>query len=378
MADIDSTATIESAIAHIPDDGGSDAPDTDLAADTSVDEGTETEVASEVTEDRTADAGEPVADAPAEVKPAKKNPKYVPWDRFDAQTKGKQEALKQATELQAKYAELEKSVADYKERALAYDTIETNPEVAVEALLADERYAKLLTRAEKAAIVDAVAEGTPLPKAAPVADIEAPVFPQPDVELADGSLTYRPETLEKHMRAVAAYERQAGQKELRAELEALKKEFGDRVKPFEEHAVNERLMKETLHARGKEWTDLEQHFDKDFLVAQKDGVKAWLRDQWGNKDANGKPTTAVKNAKAGLQQAVYAVLIPALKAQAKAERADALKAADDAKKRAISEQNTRAAAAGERPSAAAPSRSERPRTPEDVINAAIDRAGLAA
>jgi hypothetical protein len=382
----DSTSTIENAIAHLPDDGPDlSTSDSDLGGDELGGDETPAPAADAAASTEgdpaplTDPAADPTPEGVVEAKPAKKNPKYVPWDRFDAQTKGKQEALKQAQELQAKHDALEKSLADYKERAEAFDVLESNPELAVEALLKDERFGKLLTRREAEAIVEAAQEGTtPPPAKTAAAAIEAPVFPEPDVQLSDGSLTYRPETLERHMRAVAAYERQMGQTELRAEIEALKTELSSRVEPFERQAVDERVSKETLAARGKEFEGLAADYGAEFVAEHKDAMREWLRDQWGNKDANGRPTTPVKNAKAGLREAERAVLLPALKKAAKKERDDALRAADDAKKRAVAEQNTRAAAAGERPSAAGATRGETPRTPEDIINAAIDRHGLAA
>ena len=376
------TAAIESAIAHIPDDGGA-VDSTDLAPDTSTDEA----VADPVT--TTDDTGETVAAStetpdpetdPAPAAETKKTPKYVPWHRFDSQTKGKQAAEKALADAKAQH---EADIAAYREKALAFDTLENNPERAVEVLLADPRYAGLLTRKQAEAAVDAIADGKDPAKAiakaapaAPVAD-EPPPFPQPDVELSDGSLTYKPETLQKYMRDVAAFERSAGQKELRAEIEALKKELGDRVQPFEQIAADEKLAKDSLKARTTEYGELESHFGKEFVEEHKDAMMTWLRDQWG-KDATGRQIAAAKNPKAGLQQAMYAVLIPAMKAAAKKSRDEALAAADTAKARAIAEQNTRAAAAGERPSAAGVSKETRQRSPEDIINAAIDRAGLAA
>jgi hypothetical protein len=379
------TAAIESAIAHIPDDGGT--PD---AGDLSPDLGTDDTDADPASAADPAAVAQPAATDPAataeSATPAaveKKTPKYVPFHRFDAQQKAKVAAEERAAKIEADIRkEFEWATPQTRENARIADLLENNIEHVVDTLLADPRYSALITRKEAREAVEAAAAGTPRPAGGQLPSPAAlpsqpPAFPPPDLQMADGTQTWSPESLHAHNLAVAEYATAKAEAKLEARIAKAEKDLADRIAPFESKVVNEELAHRTMKERSAEFSELESDYGADFIKEHKPAMLAWLRDQWGNKDAQGRPTTAVKNAKAGLREAERAILKPAHKILADQARATVLSRADAQRTHVIEEANRAAAKADERPSAAArPKVAEESGDLSDVINRSLARQGL--
>jgi hypothetical protein len=373
VADIE--GIISNAIADLPDRGDDGGGDTTETVDTSAE--ATTEVADEAgLADPAATDGDPAADPtgddpPVVAAPVKKFPKHVPWARFDAQQKAKVEAEAKAAAIQAKHDEIA-AKHDALDRTLRAFEDEGQIDKLADVLLSNPLWASRLTRAQKQEIKAAAANAAPA-AAAPASDALPPV-PEADIELSDGSRTWSPEAFSKYVADVAAHAAGAARREAEEKFTALE----SRLKPFEEKVENEKQVDARASSYNAELEALYEPYGKDFVLEHKDAMFAWLRDQWGNPDRKTwRPTTPVKNAKATLRNAEYAVLKQAERAKYEKGRSDALSAADQARARVISDANTRAAAA-ERPATAAtpPAPASGNRSIEDVIKASMRKAGI--
>jgi hypothetical protein len=373
VADIE--GIISNAIADLPDRGDDGGGDTTETVDTSAE--TTTEVADETgVADPAATDGDPAAeptgdDPPVVAAPVKKFPKHVPWARFDAQQKAKVEAEAKAAKIQAERDELAAKNAEYDQTLRAFED-ETKVDRLVEVLLSNPIWASRLTRAQKQEIKDAAAASAAPAAKAPVSDALPPV-PEADIELADGSRTWSPEAFSKYVADVAAHAAGAARREAEEKFTALE----GRLKPFEEKVENEKQIEARAGNYNVELESLFEPYGKEFVLEHRDAMYAWLRDQWGNPDRKTwRPTTPVKNAKATLRNAEYAVLKPAERAKFEKGRTEALSAADQARARVIADANTRAAAAERPATAATPPAPAGNRSIEDVIKASLRRKGL--
>lgn len=348
------TDVIHASIAHL--DGADDDTGLDTSTDTDTDDTTAEPVAAVDTNDPTGETavvaeGEPAA-------PVKKTPKYIPWNRFDAQVKEKQKLQADIKALQEKYqwAEID---PDAQAKYQAMGIVDDDPERFIEALFTDERYSSRLTRREKEQVAAAVAEATQA--VTPPAAEAAPTFPEPDVMLSDGTATYSPQALQKYTQAVAEHHVRQERTQGEARYKALEKKFDDRLSPFERERSDKVLVDKAITSKQREYDAIAAAWGEELVKANKTELREWCR----------------RNKTTDLYRAANALLPAKLREAHEAERKTLLGKADGARATVISETNTRAAAPAARVAVAKHvPESKGPRDTEAIIMDSLRAKGL--
>jgi hypothetical protein len=226
----------------------------------------------------------------------------------------------------------------------------TDPKTFIEnVLLKDERYQGLIAmkQAEQAAAAEQAAQ--------------PPAFPAADMVYDDGSPAHSPEVIAKHMQDVATFvARQVTQAEAQ-KWDARVKELESLVKPIAQERYDTATYNTKLAENKSALDEVVQVYGP--LATEKQGeMHTWLKGQW----AQGK--------RAGLSDAVKAVLVPAMRKALEEARKGQLSAADNTHAQRIAAANTDAAAAERAAAAGARSVSGSGDEIEDAIRGAI--AGL--
>lgn len=198
-----------------------------------------------------------------------------------------------------------------------------------------ERFAQIITGLPEFQGLLALKQAQEAAAAAAPASDQPPALPDPDIDLGNGTAVHSQEIISKFLRDSADYSAAQAEKRIKAELAELR----GLVQPV----INERKDKVLLDVatvqQNTAWENVVSTYGADIADDTTKGeMHAWLKTQWA------------QNKRAGIPEAVNAVLVPKMKRMIADARKDAVGAADKARRSTIADSNARAAAA-ERPSA---------------------------
>lgn len=320
-----------------------DATDVDTTVDTSVD--TTPDVTPETTPSSV--AATPDAAAP---RPMSRSQKRITDLIEQGKTRDEEWAAKEAA-WNADREKLKWAIDDPNAQGLynGLRLMDSDPGRFVEhVLLKDERYQGLIQMRQAQA---AAAEAAETPQQG---KIQEPNFPEPDLQYPDGSPAHSPEVIAKYVKDVAAFATQQAKNETAGEIKNLR----DLVSPFLKERADAALADKAFDQQTKNFNRITQVYGPK-ATELKGVMHAWCKNEWN----------AGRNAT--MQDAVEAVLVPALIREAKEAREGVLSKADNSRAQVIADTNTRAAAS-ERTSASAGASAEETGDPiENAIRGAI-------
>lgn len=328
---VESAVAEATAVADTEPIAGDDTPDTSAASGDTPPAATDSEPPT--------DGSQAPPSVVAEAPKKKRGP--IPYDRHEAVlTKARNEAAKVQQELQARIEALSKFESEeVQTRLKLMDLLESDPARAVAVLkqVDPERFAHMAWAAEQAA--EAAAATSAQPAAAAPGE-----KPQPDALLPDGTLGYSAEGALKLVEWRLAQERPKFEQEiatLRKELSPITDEHEARVE-FDKSVLR---MRPVLEQARQNWDGFKEHEQE-------------IREQ------------LVKNQTWSLDDAYRAVVLPKLKSNREAIRAEE-------RKRILDEMNAKGKATGVLPGhvpAAAASGTDTTRTTADLVREAVQRA----